>query len=212
MIRPVSVISHTRRDTRQLWFPDGSQGEFYVRGALCWPIATGPQSISGFALLAGVHCDTGVCHVFEQTGFATVAPVIDQDSGAMQEAGLGSWFVKMWGLYHAERYYWSQSESVHRAHLLQTLRLPALNPKPVFVAARWDDLDEALASLWSWINAGSLLIPEQTPLQPALQRFSVQPGADASKDPAMHALLTLLHALVLYPWRKKGIERDTFVA
>jgi hypothetical protein len=166
--KPIACHPHKRRDTRQLWFPSGKQAEFYVRGAVAWPVAA--------------------------------------------DRGFGPWAGEMATAYGIERWHERHPDDTHRLWLLQLLRWQPKAPKPVFVHVAWDSIEDALATMWQWFNAGLIVIDKSSPIEGAMQRLHGSPGAVVDPDPVLRALLTLLTGLTLYPWRRRTIERDIFAA
>jgi hypothetical protein len=206
--KPIACHPHKRRDTRQLWFPSGKQAEFYVRGAVAWPVAAD----RGFAVVAGVECESGVCHIFQQHPFSTIPHVTHPDTQRIVSRGFGPWAGEMATAYGIERWHERHPDDTHRLWLLQLLRWQPKAPKPVFVHVAWDSIEDALATMWQWFNAGLIVIDKSSPIEGAMQRLHGSPGAVVDPDPVLRALLTLLTGLTLYPWRRRTIERDIFAA
>jgi hypothetical protein len=209
--KPKAFHAQRYRDTHNLWFADGSQGEFYLHGGLCWPVAV--QSIEeqyGCAILAGVNVETGVCHVFEQFIIDSIEPAYNQHDGRVKSPGLASWLQQVHSAYGARRYYFNQDESLHRMYLLQVLRSRIIDPKPVLVPISWKTDEEAMSAMNHWRMNGNLVIAAGTPIERALQSYRSTPGMKLAQSPPLHALACLLVGLTLRPWRKHMQPRDGF--
>lgn len=200
---PTRVHAHLSRRTSILYWPDKPAGvEFYMRGAVCWPMLVeredGAQDVQGYAILAGVDLATGVIEVMEETSFVTVEHVLNPD-GTIQYRGLASWFNANWAHYYGDTYFWNQGGELNRKYLLEVVRSPWCKPQPHFVEIDWQDEAEARQLVWRYVKTRRLLLPKEGQLFRDLGAAKMD-----KKDvtmPTLHALQCLLAGLERYPWR-----------
>jgi len=198
---PLRVAMDLERRTSLLYFPAGSvapDGEYYLRGGICWPIAQPGGGIEGFAVLAGEHVKSRVAYAFAERRFQVVDHVPREDGGISYE-GIAPWFVRCWAAYFADTFFFHQDEETHRKYLLQVIRSPMIVPEPGFVEAPWGDTGQAIQTLWERIDHGRLKYRRDESVFDELKRFKASPGIQP--PPAVWALMCAVAGLDRYPFR-----------
>ncbi len=203
--RPVKAHANLQRKTSTLFFRDGSFAEYYMIGAVCWPMtyedAPGIIDNQGFLVMAGKAVGDGgdgVVTLFEQHPFVVVDNVLKGD-GTIEFPGIASTLNRIWAQYYADRYYFHQDYEHSRTYRLEVLRSEMTKPKPKFIEIPWASDDEARHTIWRYVKLKRIRIDKDSEM--ARQLSVVKAGAKDT-TPAVHALQCLLMGLERFPWRK----------
>ena len=170
-------------------------GEYVVRGGICWPIMDiNAELMQGFALVCGRRVADGITYVLSERAFVSVDHVQD-DAGGIQFEGLSTWFVDAWARWFAQVFAWKQPWETNRRYLLQVLRSDLIQPKPQFAELEWTDDRDARYIVDEAEAAGRLRYAAEGPLHLALMAYAVADDADRGKFAAVQALTCALHGL-----------------
>jgi len=200
-----SQMLNRKRRTSTLEFAGGKQGEFYVRGAVCWPVRVQDHS-EGFILLGAQNVRDKKLYVFEQTPYRAIDHIMGHDRDGctvIQWKGISSWLNEMWKSYFCSHFYYDQGDAVHRLYKNQVTRSEMIKPKPTFRKV-WTKDDAGDSVMWGWLDAERLVIGEGSAVQHALQEYKVRPPG--SVIPAVQALMCLLAGIERYPWRWESAD------
>lgn len=202
---PISQIYRVERDTVTLQFKDKSfNGEYYVRGGVCWPVAvrtSDGRSAVGHAVIVGYNLQTKTYTVFDEQDFICVDPILE--AGKVTFDGVANWLNQCWATFYCHYFYWHQDETTHRLYLMQVLRSAMIQPKPGFIEIPWMDEQAVVPVMWRLGGTGRLKIDSGV-LHDQLRRFQVELGAyDLCQYPAVHALVCALSGMERWPWREK---------
>lgn len=202
MKRPINREANLERGTVILYFKDDDPREFYMRGAVCWPISfirNGAVDVNGFILMAGMDVQTGVVQVFEQRDFVVVESIIGKDYKVEFE-GVSRWFNGIWSRYFARDYYWHHEVEQARKYRLEVIRSMVIDPKPQFIEVPWTDSTDADHLIWMLVKTGKLKFESGSQVHRELE---IAKEAEKETIPAMHALRCLVMGLGRYPWKEK---------
>lgn len=192
--RPKSAIFDPKRRVSRITFDDDSQGDYHVRGGICWPVLSGEkpyQRVGGYAVMVALNVATDCAVVFEYTEFNAI------DAGPHGDAftkALRPWLWACLDGYKAAHYYWRQHDETHRQYRLQVhqdgdARLRNL----VLQEIDWGD-DAAAEQVYVMAAMGKRLKIER-----ALADV-IKGGAEGAFNPAKHALICALMGLQRWPW------------
>lgn len=200
MEKPRRKAFNQRRETVTYFFRDiDNHAEFYVRGAVSWP-----EEVPGYALIAGQNVETKVVHIFEQFSFFTVDNVLRPDQ-IIEYSGVFNFFNKGWSKYFCQKYFWHQDEKIHKRFFLEAIRLPMLEPKPMFIEAAFTDDTDANHLIFQYQAMNKMIFEADSELHHQLEQFK---NDDQLKLPAVRALRNLLAGYERYPFRRHHIQED----
>lgn len=200
MEKPRKKLFNQRRETTTLFFRnDELDGEYYMRGSLCWP-----EEGHGFALIAGRNVETKVVHIFEQISFLTVDHVMRPDQ-IIEYYGVFDFFNRSWSKYYASKYFWRQDEAVHRRFYLEAIRLPMLEPKPMFIEAAFTDDVDSNNLIFQYQAMGKMIFEADSELHHQLEQFK---NDGQTKLPAVRALRNLLAGYERFPFRRYDVQES----
>lgn len=206
--RPVGRARDEGRDTSTLMFRDGEQKEFFLRGAVCWPVIRPVNdSIEGCILLAGVECDSGAVYLFEQHSFGSVMPVLDADRRRIAGFGVGPVLSVCWSAYLCRKFFFNHVDGEALNNEVLAGREASIQPKPVCIGVDWPDDATAWARIRQWeprIVAGPGPLAQQRDEWEAAYKLG---GAQMIHFPAVWALACLVTGLERWPWRKGNVAR-----
>lgn len=205
--RPQRVGKNLRQKTSILSYSDkeddARNGDYYMRGGVCWPIdnpLTGPV---GHVVVLGYHVTEKKTYILEDRAFACIDHILGPGR-RIEFEGLAPWFNLMWATYFCDTYFYHQDDATHRAFGLQVIRSEMVNPKPYFIEAPWRDDDQAAAALWRGIHTGHVSGKKGTELHSQLQRYEA--NKTAQWPPAVRALISALVGLERFPYRVRKEE------
>jgi len=205
---PTSALYQPERKTVILRFgrdSDPRNGEYYVRGGICWPVAvrtSDGKSAVGHAVLVGFNLQTKRYTVFEDTSFVCVDPIVE--GGKVTFEGVASWFNTCWAQYFCRYWYFHQEEITHRMFLMQVIRSQMIDPKPSFIEIPWQD-ESAVAPVVFRLVATKRVKLTSSVIIGQGQQYQMTLGAsELSLYPAVYALTCALVALERWPWRDRG--------
>lgn len=195
--RPKHVRMNIEHKTSELYFPDGSNGEFYMRGGISFPVFD-DEDQKGYALMIGYHVQERKCYVFEETEWTNIEHIFDDHE--LKFPGISPWFGEVWQSYFADSFFYNDRDETERKYLFQILRSPMIKPKPYMIPIKWNDDKVALNTIWEWGNTG---------------RFQMKPGkladdmAGYSKDEdeiprSMWSLMCAMNGIERYPYRHRN--------
>lgn len=209
--RPEKVYFNKENKTSRLYFQaepgeeggankPASQGEYYMRGGVCWPVLVGHQ-VRGYAILAGMDIETKKTYIFEEKAFSCIDHIIGE-SGGIEVEGASSWFNMCWTSYFADTFYYHNYGETHKKYMLQVLRSSMIKPKPCFIDAPWQDEDQALQAIYERTQQNKLFYKENGALIASLRSMNVKPD---KLPPEIIALMCCISGMERYPFRKKEI-------
>ena len=196
------VQKNSDRKTSTVYYDNGEQVEYYLRGGICWPTnyeEDNAVNYGGYVILAGFDVETKeVCLLAEQP-FIVVNHIVNDD-GSIGEKGLPEFFNKNWSRYYASSYYWGgQHYETHKTHRLEIIRGDMFQPKPKFVHLPEFKEEDRNVLIWKYLKLQKLLgVLKDTDLYRHMERFRPD-----RKDfyPSIHALSCLLSGIERHPWR-----------
>lgn len=203
--RPLNAYYDKTNRISKLKFPDGENGEYLMRGGICWPVYDPTQgSIEGFALLAGQNIRSKIITVFEQTNFVSVDHVLGKD-GFVEYTGLCSFFNMCWTSYFANSYFIACQQGVDLNHRyrLQVLRSNMTEPKPALIEVNIFSASQASQLIFEKIAQKTLRHKSEDRLHVALTTFSID---SERMTPAIQALATCLFGIEQMPYRERRME------
>lgn len=209
MNRPINCLAELEHKTSILYFPDDTAGEYYMRGALCFPILVpkpgarpdeSHMDIEGFALVAGQNVKTKVVHIFEQTTFNIIDPIVE--GNIIRFPGLARWFNQNWTSYYARKYFWRQDYETAKKYRLDIHRSKHIEPKPTLIEVVTYDNDDMSHLIWQYVKLGRLVFEKYSPIHSALK--TLQQGDTKHTIPAIYALQVLLCGLDRNPYHERS--------
>lgn len=207
---PVACIINDQRKTSTLVFANRQQGEYYMRGGICFPL-TDVQGdhckTMGYAVLCGLQVDTGLVRVFEHRPFDSTEHRMDE-SGHLLAEGIISWINRNWSIYGARSYYWHEDGVMTETYQHRIRRSKNAMPKPWFVEVLWPGSGSPEHVIWHRESDGSLAIPRS--LREAVEAEQAEISRDSRKNvlnPPKHALICALVGLEQNPWRPRRQKR-----
>lgn len=210
MDRPFRVHWDEKRRLSLLYFKGREREPVYsdMRGGVCWPMTvqldkTGEPDVYGYLLMAGKDIVTDHVTVYEQLRWVTVNDILDADTGEIRWPGVGMWLNGVWKRYNGLKYFFFQDFPTASKYRLEITRSHAIQPKPQFIEAYWQDTGAALAVLWQRIQMGKLTIEKGSQLLSDLRTIR---SSDTQTLPSVHALLCCLAGMERFPYRGLGVE------
>jgi len=201
MDKPRKATYNQRRETSTLYFKNfDDSGEFYMRGAVCWP----EGDSDGFAIMAGQQIDNGQVYVFEQVEFATIEDIRGKGQ-IITYHGLASWLNRCWSKYYARLYFYHQSDTTHDRFRLQIYRSQTIEPKPSFIEAPITNEEDCRSLVVDFIRTGRVSIESGSELA---RQLEVSKYDDKAELPAVRALGRLLAGLQRYPFARDHVEEE----
>jgi hypothetical protein len=207
MQRPSKVHYNLEENTSILFFPDGTTGEYSVRGSLCFPILVEnpvqhSHELVGYALLACQDVSSKVVTVFEQRSFTNIDPIVEDN--IIKHDGLARWFNMNWNMYFGRKYYFQAESEITRKYRLDVSRSAMIEPKPSLIEVHIYENDNMNNLIWQYLKRGLLRFENKSPLHECLK--SLQEGSK-SVPPAILALQLLLCGIDRYPYKKRNEGR-----
>ncbi len=200
MKTPTARHYNSDRGTSTLYWGREDQGEYYVRGGVCWPITVETargSDVQGYAVLVGQDVKTKICHVFKQCEFVTVDHIIVDVK--IKYPGVATWFNDSWSQYFGRKFYWKQDEELTRSYRTDVFRSEMISPKPQIIEIDWSDDQAALHLIWRFVKTGKLKFGKDSILHKQLG--DVKKG-DKDLMPAVHALSCAIAGIGRYPFRE----------
>lgn len=207
--QPTICNWNAERKTVSLWFHQderGWNGEYYMRGGICWPQEIRTEmgmDVQGYALVAGLDMRKQTLTVFAETNFKAIDHFVSQDSGIIETLGLCSWFNDVRGKFCCDGFYYREEPEHHRIHVMQVHASAMVQPKPHFIEVYAED-DLMQARLVAWLSSGRLTYNADQGLHQALQRYEVstQMGTPLYL-PALRAMQAVCVGLDRHPPKRK---------
>jgi len=181
---------------------DDDDADFYMRGAICWPIQWpdgADNEITGHVLVAGVDIKTKDITVFKEQSFVTVSNILED--GRIVYPGLETFFNRTWSKYFLRDYYWHGNEVTTKQWRLETIRNDLINPKPQFIKVDWSEDDQASMQMWHEFKVGKINFKPIGRESVTYQQLMRIKTGEKITLPSVHALITLIAGLKRYPWR-----------
>jgi len=197
---PKARLYNKDRRTTTLYWGREEQGEYYLRGGVCWPVSVetaGGIDAQGYALLIGQDVSSKAYRVFKQCEFVTVDHILED--GIITYPGVATWFNDCWSQYFARTFYWHQDDELTRSYRLDVWRSDTIVPKPSLVNVDWSDDGAALHLIWRLVKTRKLFFKEGSVLDRQLK--GIKKG-DKGMLPAVHALACALAGMVRHPFRE----------
>lgn len=195
--------------TVSLWFHQdvrGWNGEYYMRGGICWPREVRTErgmDVQGYALVAGLDMTKQTLTVFAETDFKTIDHFIPSGANIIETQGLSAWLDEMRAKFCCDGFYCREEPEHHRIHVMQVHASAMIQPKPHFMEVHAED-ELMQARLVSWLSSGRLAYNAERGLHQALQRYeaSSQMG-QVVVLPAVSAMQAVCVGLDRHPPRKR---------
>lgn len=170
-------------------------GEYYVRGGICWP-----ELDDGYALMGAQNISDGKVYIFEETSFFTVENVIGPGQ-TFERLGLSYFFNNWRDEYFCTNYFYCQDEDHHKKFYLQILRCPMVpEPKPYFFEVPFSE-----HFIIEYYQLKKLIFDEDSELYNQLEIWK---NDNKERLPAVHALGCLLAGYTKYPFYRHHEEED----
>lgn len=198
-----SVTLYFDFDDEELRYP---QGEFDIRGGICWPVTfrkDGYVDSQGYILVAGKNLRTGVVTIFEQQQFLVVEPIINPETQVIDYPGISNFINNAFSNYYCRKYYWHQNFEFSKKWRLDVLRSPAIEPKPQLVEVPWGEDSDAEHLIWAIIKQRLLRHDTNAELYNQLQHIK-QDDKKSQILPAVRALQCVLMGMERFPLRRKN--------
>ncbi|MCP4570578.1 MAG: hypothetical protein GY841_23585 [FCB group bacterium] len=199
--KPRKVLFDMEKQTSTLYFSDGSNGDYRMRGGVCWPMSVertpGNPDIEGFILMAGQNVDTGKVFIFEQRTFVVIDHIVNQ-SGVIEYEGISSWINKCWSKYYARDFFWNQTREHAKSYRLEVIRSKMIDPKPQFIEVGWGDVAEVKHTVWRLVKTGKIWYEKGSQLHEELDLIK---KGQIESVPSVHAMMCLAYGLERYPIR-----------
>lgn len=197
---PEKRLFDHERDISRLVFPRDSiagDGDYCMRGGVCWPIPTDSGGLSGYAVMCGRNQKTGHVFVFREIEFSVVDTVIDIEDQAIFHP-LGPWLNDTWSRYFAYKYYWRQDAATARQWVRSVFTSRMVEPKPSFIEVAWSDENAAMSILYLLAGTGKISYTEDGGVCRAIQLYNANPDPSDS-EPALRALVCAMFGLNRIP-------------
>lgn len=206
---PVASVAHVSRDTATLFFQDGHQGEYFLRGAISFPRMWN-NAACGAVVMGGVSTKTKRVHLFSELLWTRTKTWMDpraSDDANSVAFGLDSFLRNSRAMFCVNKYFWCGEETMKKrigAELRE--QEVAIGFFPQLIEIRWPDGDYARPTLAMAFN-NNLLVerPNSATISEALQ-FVQSGGDNTSISPRVEALVHLLTGLSKWPWRKERAD------
>jgi len=199
------VHKKVNQDTVTYFFEDETHREYYVRGALCWPVLfsnQGVPDVMGYAMVAGMDVETKHITVFEQREFIVVSSIIDENM-KITHHGIGPWLIDMYSRYRCNRYYYSQPFEQTKKYRLEILRTVDIVPKPIYNEVPWPENPmEVLQTVWRAVKVKGFTAEKGSLIRRQIGEIGVEEKSTL-KYPAFHAFACLLMGYERYPYQKR---------
>jgi len=196
------LISYNKADktvTMEFSEDQSLNGEYQVRGSVCWPILDVKTGVmTGAFLVAGRRCDDNVVYIFKSTSFTNVDPIQDV-GGKILYDGCARWLSHMWTRFCAYRYFWHQAFVIHARWRREVHSSAMIRPKPTFIEVECDNVNLIQSIIWEKLHAGRLVYG--TDIKEAVDVYQVNPEAEI---PEVLALQTLLVGYDKFPFRRSN--------
>ncbi len=198
--KPINVEFNRVRQTSILSFRDGSDGEYRMRGGVCWPITIergGVSDVEGYILMSGQNVDTRKITVFEQKKFVVIDHILRPDRSIEYE-GLSPWFNRCWSKYFARDFFWHQSKELTKNFRLEVTRSAMINPKPQFIEVPWSDDAETKHIVWRFTKTHKLEYDKGSQVHVELDLIK---KGEKQTLASFHALTCMLAGIDRFPIR-----------
>ena len=184
-----------------LGFSDADlDGEYFLRGGLCWPRFSPGQGLEGFAVLAGYNVETKGITLFEELPYKCVSPLATPE-GEVLDSGLAPFMNHAASRYYCERFYvprtYGATADRYRLDLLRNkliLRPPMLVEIGELTPA---DLEQVV---WGLVQERRLTYVDGGYFHRCLQVWSAEEGSPVVAE----AVGAVLHGLLIHPYRERG--------
>jgi hypothetical protein len=208
-IIPAQAIRDTERKTTRMWFHAGGKvpdGEYDIRGGLCWPVATPEGGITGFAVILGRHLGAGCYYWLDETPFLCVDHVLDEGRVAYQ--GIAPWFSAVGVRYFIGQWYYNGDRELAWRYMTSVKKSVHVIPKPTIAEVEWVKQDYPVGVFRELKETGRLAVPGDS----AVVRDDVMWAASAVGSPLPPSLVALCAVLVgMEAWRWDGYRRGGVV-
>lgn len=202
ILPPVKAFPQPDRRSVVYEFPKNSSmpdGEYYVRGGVCWPIeqitVRGDRIAEGFVLLCGHDVRTWITYVMASERFRCIDHVV-QDS-RIKFQGIAPWFNAAWTTYYATHFYYRGDVSAHLTYLKQVRESQLISPKPHFIEVEWKNDSIPMAQLWQHLQTERLKYAAGGEIG-----YEVQKQKQDIVPAGVLALMACIRGYEQYPWRR----------
>ncbi len=202
---PQSIFPNIETKTVRMTWDKRSEsimpdGDYFIRGGVCWPIETndhtGDRYAEGHVVLAAKDCRTDIVYIISSRRFRCIDHVIR--NGRMEFEGVSPWFNLMWSMYYATHFFWRSDMLSHRAYSKEIRESKIINPRPHFIEVEWKDDSVPMSQLWMLLQSDRMKYPKESELYE-----DVQKQKDNHIPAGVRALMSVITGYALYPWRKK---------
>lgn len=207
--RPISAVPNEDKsiflrfdfDEEECRYPEG---EFDIRGGVCWPITyqiNGTLESGGHILVAGKNLDSGVVTIFEQQEFMFVEPIINRETQLIEFPGISNFLNNAYANYYCRKYYWHQDPETAKQHRIEITRSQMIKPKPALIEVPWGDgSSDAGHIIWKFVKANRLQYKKGSELHKQLELTKID---TKQMYPATHALQCALMGMSRFPFRRR---------
>lgn len=195
--KPVAVQIVPELEASRVRFDDGTVGDYYVRGGICWPSiqeVKGHIEAKGHVVMCAVNIRTGRCNVFESEPFNVVTCEVRDGYANVKMYPLGPILNRLWATWYASSFYWHDHGETHTQFRTQVVRDTSILPKPRLINIEWADDGAAEQVFWTASATGMLAMEERV-----YKDVTITPTGEWC--PARHALVCALVGMQRRPWR-----------
>ena len=201
-----SITLYFDFDEEELRYP---QGEFDVRGGICFPMELqdehGNFDVQGFVVLVGFDLEKKIFKVFEERSFLVIDNILNSDQ-LIEHRGIASWFSTCWSKYYCRKYYWHQDGEMIKQYRLEVGRSQMIKPKPTLVEIPWGSDSDARHVVWKHVRSKRLRYKKNGELHTQLE---LTKKSKKQTYPAVHALQCALVGMERFPFRKRVPDLHT---
>jgi len=174
--------------------------EFYVRGAIAWPMAKNKRTneVEGFAIVLCQDVKTQVIYAQDSMAFVTIDPIMQPGTAQLLWPGLAHWLNTAFTKYACERYFVRQPDLTHSRWRAQVRASQIVARQPSFSMLDWADDEQAELALWEKTTKDQLEYWGGEDVHKALNAHHMGSG---EMSPQIWALMVGINGLESRPWR-----------
>ena len=196
IIPPKKRLLDMKTGLVNLWFDQersiAPDGKYKMMGSMFFPSRVSKDGVTrnaGYAMMTGIHIESKVMYIFEETEWFFVNHILEESGQAIKHEGLVTWYARVWADYYCSTYAVRQDDDTQFRYRLDFNRCAMIQPKPTFLDASWDDSNQPLYIIYAANQLGRMKYRADGILYPELEER--QAAEDPSKNDyiAVHALM-----------------------
>ena len=172
-------------------------GEYYLRGGLCWPRFSPGKGLEGFAVLAGYNIESHGITLFEEHPYKCVSPLATPE-GEVLDSGLAPWLNHAASRYYCERFYVPRSYGATADRYRMELFRSKLVLRPPMLIELGEmtpgDLEQVV---WGLVQERRLIYVDGGYFHRCLQNWNAEEGRPVIAE----AVGAVLHGLLMHPYK-----------